>query len=79
VEIRVADTGVGISSDVLGEIFEPFFTTKAAGAGYGLGLVVAEGVVTDHRGTIEVESSEGKGTTFTMRFPVPEAGDGGSS
>ena len=50
-------------------IFEPFFSTKAPGRGSGLGLVVAQGIVSDHGGTIEVASTPGQGTEFTMVAP----------
>ena len=65
----MADTGAGIRKEDVSRIFEPFFTTKAAGEGYGLGLMVAKGIVTDHGGTLEVSSSEGEGTEFRILFP----------
>ena len=77
VEVRVADTGAGITPDDLDRIFEPFFTTKAAGEGNGLGLMVAKGIVSDHGGSIEVTSEEGKGTAFCILFPV-DVGKGAS-
>lgn len=67
--IRISDTGCGISAEVLPRIFEPFFTTKESGKGTGLGLAIVAQVVEDHHGTIQVRSSEGKGTTFTVRLP----------
>jgi len=70
VEVRVADTGVGISEAELPRIFEPFFTSKAAGEGNGLGLMVAHGIVKDHGGTISVESVSGSGTEFRIAFPT---------
>jgi signal transduction histidine kinase len=69
IDVRVADTGAGIREEDVSRIFEPFFTTKAAGEGYGLGLMVAKGIVTDHGGTVEVSSSEGEGTEFRILFP----------
>jgi signal transduction histidine kinase len=70
VEIAVADTGTGIAAADLPHVFTPFFTTKPAGRGSGLGLVVAEGIVADHRGRIEVTSELGQGTEFRIRLPL---------
>lgn len=64
----VQDMGKGMSEEVLGKIFHPFFTTKARGT--GLGLAVIHKIVTDHRGSITVESSPSKGSTFTIKLPV---------
>ena len=72
--IRVADTGKGIPKESLSHIFEPFFTTKNA-SGAGLGLSVVYGIVRDHKGTIEVDSVLGQGTTFTIRLPAVKAGE----
>jgi two-component system NtrC family sensor kinase len=66
--ITVSDTGPGIPAEVQRRIFEPFFTTKARGS--GLGLAVARRVIEEHRGTIEVASELGKGTTFTIQLPL---------
>ncbi len=70
VEVRVADTGVGISGQDLEQLFKPFFTTKPAGRGSGLGLVVAKGIVVDHGGDIAVRSEPGRGTEFVIRLPL---------
>src|SRR4030043_1562939 len=70
VEIKVSDSGVGISPRYLNQIFDPFFTTKKTGEGTGLGLNIVYRIVTKYGGTIEVESNEGSGTTFTLRFPT---------
>ncbi len=69
VEIKVSDNGVGIPPKHLSQIFDPFFTTKKIGEGTGLGLNIVYRIVTKHEGTIEVESAEGAGTTFTIKFP----------
>lgn len=69
VEVRVSDTGVGIPEDHLAKLFTPFFTTKGH-EGSGLGLLTCYQVVDEHRGTIAVESSVGRGTTFIVSLPV---------
>jgi PAS domain S-box-containing protein len=69
-EIKISDTGCGIPKSHLKSIFEPFFTTKEEGKGVGLGLSVVYGIVTRHRGIIEVESDPGEGTIFTIRLPL---------
>jgi len=69
-EISFADTGEGISKENLSKIFEPFFTTKKVGQGTGLGLSVSYGIVKEHGGDIQVESTVGKGTTFTVILPL---------
>ncbi|TMG64755.1 MAG: HAMP domain-containing histidine kinase [Chloroflexi bacterium] len=66
----ISDTGCGIPKAVLHKIYDPFFTTKEPGKGTGLGLSIVYQIVTKYGGTINVESGEGKGTTFTLRFPV---------
>lgn len=68
--IHVVDTGVGIPKANLNKIFDPFFTTKEPGKGTGLGLSVSYRIVKEHKGTIVVDSVEGKGTTFTVSLPV---------
>lgn len=68
VEIRISDTGTGIPPDVLPKIFDPFFTTKDVGKGTGLGLNMAYNIIQKHKGTIDVESEAGKGTTFIIRL-----------
>jgi PAS domain S-box-containing protein len=68
--IRVSDTGCGIDKNDLPRIFEPFFTTKSEGQGLGLGLSMVEGIVERHKGSIEVTSEVGKGTTFTIKLPI---------
>ena len=69
--LTVSDTGEGISTADLARIFEPFFTKKKMGrSGTGLGMAVVWGTVKDHKGYIDIQSAEGKGTSFTLYFPV---------
>jgi signal transduction histidine kinase len=70
VVVTMKDTGVGIKREHLDKIFEPGFTTKGVGVGIGIGLAVAYRVITEHRGTIDVESEVGQGTMFTIRLPM---------
>lgn len=69
VAATITDTGHGIPKSLLGKIFDPFFTTKDPGKGTGLGLSVVHKLVTKYGGTISVDSEEGRGATFTVRFP----------
>jgi PAS domain S-box-containing protein len=70
VRIDVIDNGHGISPAIRGRIFDPFFTTKPIGKGTGLGLSISYAIVQDHGGTIEVDSTPGKGSRFTVSLPV---------
>ena len=73
VVIEIRDTGAGIPDAVRDHIFEPFFTTKKEGEGTGLGLSVSYGIVTAHRGRIEVADTSAHGTTFRVTLPAVEA------
>jgi two-component system, cell cycle sensor histidine kinase and response regulator CckA len=71
--VAIEDSGTGIARQHLPHIFEPFFTTKQPGKGTGLGLATAYGIVQQHDGWIDVETEEGKGTTFTVFLPATQA------
>lgn len=70
--VSVADTGMGMDSEILQHVFEPFFSTKGVGHGSGLGLSVAYGIAKQHDGWMTVKSQVGKGSTFTFYLPVRE-------
>jgi len=69
VVVSISDTGCGIAEQDIPRIFDPFFTTKEVGKGTGLGMNIAYNIIKDHKGTIDVESVQGKGTTFIIRLP----------
>ncbi len=68
--VEVSDNGAGISAENVAKIFEPFFTTKEVGKGTGLGLAVCYGILTEHGGSLDVQSTVGVGTTFTISLPA---------
>ena len=72
VELRVSDTGTGIDPEILEKIFEPYFTTKGPAEGTGMGLSMVHGIVASYSGKMTVDSTLGKGSTFTIYLPVTE-------
>jgi signal transduction histidine kinase len=68
--VEVRDTGCGIEPEHIEQIFDPFFTTKGPDQGTGLGLMICHHIVTDHGGSIEVESEPGAGASFRVRLPA---------
>jgi PAS domain S-box-containing protein len=70
VVVEISDDGCGMPKDVIPKIFDPFFTTKPQGEGTGLGLSITHGIVRDHHGEIEVESTVGAGTQFRVTLPI---------
>jgi signal transduction histidine kinase len=79
VVVEIEDHGSGIPAEHLPRIFEPFFTTKPVGGGTGLGLSVSYGIARDHGGSLEVESSAGRGSLFRIRLPLEAAEADGRS
>ena len=73
VVLRISDTGCGMDHEIVNHIFEPFFTTKDT-KGVGFGLATAYGIVKQHKGSINVDSEVGTGSTFTLYFPVIDMG-----
>jgi signal transduction histidine kinase len=69
VQLRIRDSGMGMSADLVPRIFEPLYTTKTGGT--GLGLYIVREILVAHGGGVRVESVEGQGTTFILMFPVP--------
>ena len=74
VQVQVTDNGCGISPLEIGKVFDPFYTTSVLGKGTGLGLSLCYSIVKQHRGTIDVESEEGRGSVFTIKLPARYGG-----
>ena len=77
--IVVRDDGSGIPADILPRLFEPFLTTKETGRGVGLGLAISRSILERHRGTIEVQSDLGRGTTFRLTLPALSSAEAGQA
>ncbi|MCF7913552.1 MAG: HAMP domain-containing protein [Spirochaetaceae bacterium] len=76
VAIAISDTGHGMSREDIKRIFDPFFTKKKVGRGTGMGLSISHGIIQRHGGSIQVESEQGKGTTFITRLPIRATEEG---
>ena len=72
IQVRVTDSGPGVTDEQLRHLFDPFFTASSSGRGTGLGLTLSYYIMKEHQGTIEVESHPGMGATFVLAFPLPE-------
>lgn len=70
VEVRIQDTGKGMSQEVIARVFEPFFTTKEVGEGTGLGMSISHGIIEQHDGSISLNSTVGQGTEVVIRLPI---------
>ncbi|MFN8587420.1 MAG: ATP-binding protein [Candidatus Eisenbacteria bacterium] len=77
VTVAMRDTGCGLEPEALSRVFDPFYTTKEAGRGTGLGLSVAYGIIEEHGGWFDVESTPGQGATFHVRLPACDAASAG--
>ncbi|MCK4221865.1 MAG: GHKL domain-containing protein, partial [Dehalococcoidia bacterium] len=75
VKISIEDNGIGVERGDSTKVFDPFFTTKEVGQGTGLGLAVSHGIIAKHKGSIEVKSDVGKGTTFVIKLPMNQKED----
>lgn len=80
VEIKISDSGCGISKENMAKVFDPFFTTKEIGKGTGQGLAIAHDIIVEkHNGSIDIESESGVGTTFMIRLPIMKNEDPAST
>ncbi len=70
IRIRITDSGKGIDKAIINKVFDPFFSTKSVGEGTGLGLSICHRIISEHEGTIDVESKAGEGATFIISIPV---------
>jgi two-component system NtrC family sensor kinase len=70
IRIEITDNGKGIASEDIPHIFEPFFSTKQNSSGHGLGLAIVHGIIQNHKGKIDVQSEQGKGTTISITIPL---------
>jgi two-component system NtrC family sensor kinase len=70
IQIDIMDNGTGISEENIPRIFEPFFSTKEKTNGIGLGLAIAHGIIQNHKGSIQVKSERGKGTTISISLSL---------
>lgn len=73
--LRISDSGAGIPKEIIDKVFDPFFTTKDVGEGTGLGLAVVDKIIRGHDGFLTLKSKRGKGTTFSLYFPVINPND----
>ena len=71
-EVRIADFGCGMTTEIKTRIFEPFFTTRTSGEGGGMGLAIVKNIIEKHQGSIAVMSELDQGTTFTVRLPFDQ-------
>jgi signal transduction histidine kinase len=69
IEIKIADNGMGIKEEIRKKIFDPFYTTKGVGKGTGIGLSLTHKIIKEHNGSIDLQSTEGEGTTFILKLP----------
>jgi len=74
VNVKIADTGMGIPEENISKVFEPFFSTKDIGVGTGLGLSICYGIISQHNGSIDIQSREGEGTTVSITLPTAAKG-----